>query len=291
MSTTAPAPSLHLERPSSGQEFLIRARGFLLENEALYNITLGSAEAPPGSPSAPIDPYWAIVGEVPGGTVQLTALHTAPRPAVLSGNHEEAARLIAGDILQHQRERNISTVLGLPASAHAFAGIIAQARSKQVRTRMRQGAYQLAQVHIPQGVEGHFRAARIEEAPQLEEWAAQFGHDAGHSDEAEMFRQSVRPRIKAQFLYLWEVRGEPVSMASLGRFTPNGAVISLVYTPQSFRGRGYGASVTAALSQHCLHTGRRYCFLYTDLDNPASNKIYRSIGYEFRAESVLLALD
>jgi predicted GNAT family acetyltransferase len=29
-----------------------------------------------------------------------------------------------------------------------------------------------------------------------------------------------------------------------------------------------------------LDEGRRFCFLYTDLANPTSNRIYTAIGYE-----------
>lgn len=38
--------------------------------------------------------------------------------------------------------------------------------------------------------------------------------------------------------------------------------------------------MTAATSQAELDAGRRFIFLFTDLSNPTSNKIYRQIGYE-----------
>jgi predicted GNAT family acetyltransferase len=34
-----------------------------------------------------------------------------------------------------------------------------------------------------------------------------------------------------------------------------------------------------------LGAGRRSCFLYTDLANPTSNKIYVDLGYELVGES------
>ena len=34
------------------------------------------------------------------------------------------------------------------------------------------------------------------------------------------------------------------------------------------------------LSQLLLNEGYRHCFLFTDLANPTSNKIYKAIGYE-----------
>jgi predicted GNAT family acetyltransferase len=34
------------------------------------------------------------------------------------------------------------------------------------------------------------------------------------------------------------------------------------------------------LTQRLLDGGKSFCFLYTDLANPTSNKIYRAVGYE-----------
>jgi predicted GNAT family acetyltransferase len=53
-----------------------------------------------------------------------------------------------------------------------------------------------------------------------------------------------------------------------------------VYTPPERRDRGYASNLTAAASQDQLDNGRQLCFLFTDLANPTSNRIYRQIGYE-----------
>jgi RimJ/RimL family protein N-acetyltransferase len=46
------------------------------------------------------------------------------------------------------------------------------------------------------------------------------------------------------------------------------------------RGKGYATSSVAALSQILLNQGRKYCFLFADLDNPIPNRIYQNIGYQ-----------
>jgi predicted GNAT family acetyltransferase len=46
------------------------------------------------------------------------------------------------------------------------------------------------------------------------------------------------------------------------------------------RGRGYASALVASLTERLLAGGRRFCFLFTDLSNPTSNKIYQRIGYE-----------
>ncbi|MBA2569295.1 MAG: GNAT family N-acetyltransferase [Actinobacteria bacterium] len=68
-------------------------------------------------------------------------------------------------------------------------------------------------------------------------------------------------------------------MTGFGGPTPNGIRIGPVYTPPELRGRGYASALVAKLSSSLLAGGRRFCFLYTDLANPASNKIYERLGY------------
>ena len=59
----------------------------------------------------------------------------------------------------------------------------------------------------------------------------------------------------------------------------NGIRIGAVYTPPELRQRGYASALVAAVSQAELDRGRRWCFLFTDLANPTSNRIYQAIGY------------
>ena len=86
---------------------------------------------------------------------------------------------------------------------------------------------------------------------------------------------------------IWEDDG-PVSLAGFGGTTPTGTRIGPVYTPPEHRGRGYGSAVTAAVSAERLAAGRRFCFLYTDLSNPTSNRIYVAIGYRRVCDSLEL---
>ncbi len=79
---------------------------------------------------------------------------------------------------------------------------------------------------------------------------------------------------------LWIDDGVPVSMTGFGAATPNGQRVGPVYTPPDRRGRGYASNLVAQGSQAALDAGRRFLFLFTDLANPTSNKIYQAIGYE-----------
>ncbi len=74
-------------------------------------------------------------------------------------------------------------------------------------------------------------------------------------------------------------RRAEVASPAVGGETPNGIRIGPVYTPPADRGQGYASALVAAVSQAQLDAGRRFCFLYADLANPTSNKIYQAIGY------------
>jgi predicted GNAT family acetyltransferase len=41
----------------------------------------------------------------------------------------------------------------------------------------------------------------------------------------------------------------------------------------------YAGSAVAAASRRALAQGAERCMLFTDLDNPTSNKIYAEVGY------------
>ena len=85
--------------------------------------------------------------------------------------------------------------------------------------------------------------------------------------------------LQKQKAYLWDSE-IPVSIACSTRSTPNGVGINMVYTPPEHRKKGYASACVAALSQKLLDKGYKFCFLFTDLSNPTSNKIYQDIGYQ-----------
>ena len=80
-------------------------------------------------------------------------------------------------------------------------------------------------------------------------------------------------------------------MSGYGGETPNGIRIGPVYTPPEQRGHGYATGLVAEQSRSLLAGGRRFCFLYTDLDNATSNALYRRIGYRLVCESAEVRFD
>ena len=78
---------------------------------------------------------------------------------------------------------------------------------------------------------------------------------------------------------LWEVEGNPVSMAAYSGPTPNGMRVGTVYTPNEFRKSGYASACVAGVSQLLLDRDVQFCYLFTDADNQSTNRIYQAIGF------------
>jgi predicted GNAT family acetyltransferase len=113
----------------------------------------------------------------------------------------------------------------------------------------------------------------------LEEWWDAFGIEIGEQLARGSGREAIATRLAGRQIFLWKNANKIVSMAAWAGPTPNGVRINLVYTPREHRNRGYASANVAALSRHLLDSGKKFCFLFTDLANPTSNSIYRKIGY------------
>jgi predicted GNAT family acetyltransferase len=123
---------------------------------------------------------------------------------------------------------------------------------------------------------GRARRAEAADLPLVLEWSATFGREIRTSTPPDS--STVEARLMSGCFWLWETT-QPVAMAAVPRRTPHGAAVAYVYTPAPLRGRGYASAVTAALTQSELAAGN-LCFLYTNLSNPTSNKIYQALGYQ-----------
>jgi uncharacterized protein len=306
-----------LKRFTDPVEFAARVEPLLARAEAANCLLLGIAAnlrraAQAGNTSGPA-PYMATLEQ--DGQVQLVALRTPPYKLILStpiasaenpGGEAIPALLapLVEDVLA--RHQDLPGVLGPKALSLVAAEMWSRATRKPHRLDVAMRVFELDRVRPPREVPGRLRRATVRDRETVLAWVQAFQRDIGedHSPaDAERVAASrlapdddltatngttgtrtagaTRPArtVEALGLYLWEVKGEPVSMAAAGSPTPTGARINLVYTPPERRRNGYASACVATLSQHVLDSGRRFCFLFTDLANPTSNHIYQEIGY------------
>ncbi len=174
-------------------------------------------------------------------------------------------------------------MLGPVDHARRFAELWQKRTGRVAELHTAERAFRLTKVIPPRSIAGAMRLAEARDRALIVAWLVAFGAEALREtrDPAEMasFADRLIDRRGGRALYLWE-DARPVSMTLASAVTPHGSRIGAVYTPPELRGRGYASALVAGVSQLELDRGRRFCFLFTDLANPTSNKIYQAIGYE-----------
>lgn len=265
--------SLRVTRFEDSDAFLARAGGFLLEREALHTLVYSIAAEARGHP----EPYLVAVEH--DDAIVLAAVRTSPHNLVLSRSTDEAAlEVLARDL------RNVGQtppgVHGPKQEAAEFVELWTGIGGCRTRARMAQRIHQLTSVSPPEGVEGSAREAVAADIELLKSWSTAFVEEAlpgeTHDDQAWAARQLG---AHDRGVFLWEIDGEPVSMASYSGPTPNGIRIGGVYTPVELRRRGHASACVAALSGHLLAKGFRQLFLFTDLADPTGHRIYERLGF------------
>jgi uncharacterized protein len=177
-------------------------------------------------------------------------------------------------------EDRVPGVVGPKPTVDEFRELWLSRQRCSLKSTIEQRIYSLRRAIPPRSVAGKLRAATEVDRACVTGWSLAFIKDCGLTDSPESVLRNVSTALGNGSRVLWEVDGEPVSMAGYGGRTPSGIRINWVYTPPPYRRHGYASAVVAALSQKLLDDGRRFCFLYTDLANPTSNSIYQRIGYK-----------
>lgn len=223
--------------------------------------------------------WWACRGD----EVVAFAMHSPMRFRAVVGPAEPAAVAALADRMAEE-VAGLPGVMGDAATAAAFAGRWAEVRTVPARPVEALRLHRIRAVRHPEDVPGVLRPADVVDRPVLLDWAGAFLHDTGmHAvDPTEV----VDRHLGAGRLWLWDVDGNPVSMAAVS--TPAGGIarVAFVYTPPEHRRHGFAAAGVAAVSERVLADGAG-CILHTQLHNPTSNGVYRRIGYLPVAEILL----
>ncbi|HEV8291022.1 MAG TPA: GNAT family N-acetyltransferase [Tepidisphaeraceae bacterium] len=264
-----------MKETQNAAEFLKQAEGFLMEHEAENNLILGQAlRLVRGEPVGHAQVLFYLVEDE--GKVLVAGMHNQPYRLVLSRGPGPAIAMIAD--WAARKKVNLSGVIGIPESVTMFT----RAWSKLSRDKMKGGhrlrIYQLEQLKPAAAVSGKLEPANMRELDLLTDWNIKFTRDVEQpltGDE----RGMVQRAIEGGRLFVWK-DPQPVSMAAWAGPTPRGVRVNMVYTPPELRRRGYASAAVSALTKKLLDSGRKFVFLFTDLSNPTSNKIYQQMGYQ-----------
>jgi hypothetical protein len=256
-------------------KFLKHAKHFLEAQEAENNLILGVCSWFAAHPERiKQTPYFAIVEE--NKRIEAAAMMTPPHKLVLTRAKAEILGVLVNDLLQ--RRVVLPGVNGPGQTSLAFAKRWAKKKRCTYRLRRSLRIYQLSHVTPPRPVSGRMRLGLAMDKDVMVEWTENFGKDIGEPQSKEEAAETVEQLVKDERLYVWDDDGLR-SIATWTGPTTHGVRIGLVYTLPEFRCKGYASACVAALSRAMLNSGRRFCYLFTDLSNPVSNRIYRRIGY------------
>jgi len=266
---------------AGASEFLARTHIELVKNEAANNLLLGLADRLVTEPNFYGDePFFATVESEEDGALLTAALRTPPHSLIVHAAAmpaELSMATLAGEILR--RDMRLPGVMGPAVAADAFARVWAVKAGCHARLAMRERVYELRHVITPRPVAGRLRKAGDSDSALLLRWYRDFTIEALPDEDSESISDAEALRHLLG-MYVWEDNGFPVSMARIARHTPHGATVGPVYTPRELRGLGYASNCVAAISQIILDSGRDFCALFTNLENPTSNHIYVAIGYQ-----------
>jgi predicted GNAT family acetyltransferase len=129
--------------------------------------------------------------------------------------------------------------------------------------------------------EGITRLAIPNEVKLITEWMIQYQIEALAKEiDYESALVSTSKLINYNRLYVFENSLQiVVSMAATTRQLANGIAISYVFTPEEYRGMGYGATNIYNISRKYLEEGNKFCTLFVDKKNMLSKRAYEKVGY------------
>ena len=274
-------PRVQVARLPDARTFLDVAGPYLERREAENNLLFGIAANLIVEPDRPMTapPQFAVVRH--GGEIIAAALMTPPYNLVMSWTADSDAVTALAEELGRAR----IAIPGITAPrpiARAFADAWTGPHGQTAQRTMAERIYVAEHVTAPRGVPGGVRVADRADRDLLVGWVEAFFREALPGDDPEHASDVVDGALRSgsRDFYLWEHGGRAVSMAGVTGPTPNGIRVGPVYTPPALRGHGFASAVTAAASQVQFDQGRRFVFLFTDLTNPTSNRIYQAIGFE-----------
>jgi RimJ/RimL family protein N-acetyltransferase len=259
---------------SDAREFAARAGPFLerrLECNVLATVLLTVLDGF----RAQATPRFAY-GLGRGGAIEFAAMRTPPWQLLTSPVEPVHAPAFMARWLE--LDPDVAGVNGVPSSARAIAAAWAAQTGGTSRCWMREAMHVLDTVAEPaRPAPGELRQAEPDDWELLVQWTAAFERETGIGPGTRT-SEVVDARLRHGGLLLWEA-SEPVSLVGITPVVAGVVRLGPVYTPPRHRRRGYAGSAVAAVSRRALAAGARRCMLFTDVNNPTSNKIYAEVGY------------
>lgn len=290
--SAVPVAGLRLHFCADPSEFLADAGDYLAADPVVSTVVttvahrLSSRQA--DRLERPGRNWWLVVRDASGAMVGagMRTAPFAPCPPFLLPMPDEAAVALAR-ALQARGEEVLAVNGALPA-VQLFAAELTRLGEGRVQVSQHTRLYELGELVLPEPVPGRLVAATEDDVDLATEWFGAFTGDAdeqagrprGASAHEVPDREEMLRRLRAGQLWFWAGEsGERVHLTGVNPPSFGVARVGPVYTPPGQRGRGWASNAVAEVSRRLQAEGARVC-LFTDQQNPTSNKIYAALGYQ-----------
>ena len=263
----------------SASEFLDSCQHWLSKYELINHGVLSLASIL--SPDNPIYQPPFLFGHVSiDGRIAGCWIHAEPDGLVLSDCEDN----IVPDLFNHLRSRISipSRIFGPREPALQLAKLFADFVRSSYRIHSSWRIHRLDR--IAQGkssVNGHIEIGEIKSGDLVRRWGKKYNEERPANLDIEQF---LSKKLIDRNLYFW-VDGTPKCLATISGLNCSGPRISAVYTPPTFRTRGYATELVRSLSKMYLESGSAYVTLNT-LAGDSVERIYKRLGYETIGEKV-----
>lgn len=262
--------------------YLLDYEAVLLEQEAISQLVLYDAyKSRQKTYNEDMGLFGVVMDE------ELTILHFSnlpPRNLSIYIQDESKDVPMATIVLADYLVENQILPKGLNAKYEVCEAFIEQFKKNincRFAERMALDIMEIRHVNDIRPAEGNTRLAIPNEVKLLTEWMIQFQIEALAKEvDYESALVCISKLINNNKLYVYENSEQVVvSMAAATRQLASGIAISYVYTPEEFRGMGYGATNIYNISRKYLDEGNEFCTLFVDKKNMLSKRAYEKVGY------------
>lgn len=273
------AGPIAVEPVSDPAELLIRTMALLKTRQVANNLLASVLERRVGDRLA--GHYWIATrdGRCCGCAVQAPLQMRVLLPKVTPSVAVELAIAIA------RSSTHIPGVVADATTAATFAGQWSESSGAVVHPVEGQRIYRLRRLNQPSPGRGRLRPAAISDRHLLSTWFVGFMAETGALAENPVEEMLAR-ELALGSIFVWD-DGGPRAMARVSPAVLGLVRIGSVYTPPDCRRQGIASSLVGALCALIRSQYRAVPVLYTQLSNPAANRLYRRLG--FRAETEVLS--
>ena len=261
-------------------EYYTLVSPFLMQNEAKNNLILALLNGLYKNPLK-YGKFPILIAFLDKNKVVFTGMRTPPHNQILAFTENiEYVDMFSSFV--HEQKQEIPGVLGFKEGALRFAQKWEELNQTPYKLDMHERIYELTEVNPVTLGKNKFRQIKLQDIDIIVKWIRAMQLEAMGikmtEDDKTLKNDLIKDDVWKSFYVLCKDDGL-VTMAKRAGTTPTGQLVNYVYTPPELRRNGYATECVAKLSQLCLDEGKQRCLLFTDLNNPTSNKIYQKIGY------------